>query len=75
MLNNSSKKTFCIVSSIAMFTHTSNIVEGLFRRPKVTLDDQRKRELPMLFEQEVFVFANKRLLNIKNVDNVVAKFG
>ena len=29
----------------------------------------------MHFEQQVFLFANKRLWNIKNVDNVVAKIG
>ena len=50
---------------------TSDIVE----RAKLTLDDQRKRELPMHFEQQVFLFTNKRLWNIENVDNVVAKNG
>ena len=29
----------------------------------------------MHFEQQVFLFANKRLWNVKNVDNVVAKIG
>ena len=60
MLNNSLENMFCI-ASIAMFT--------------LTLDDQRKRVLPMHFERKVFLFANKRLWNIKNVDNVVAKIG
>ena len=54
---------------------TSNIVERFFSRAKLTLDDQRKRVLPMHFEQQVFLFANKRLWNIKNVDNVVTKIG
>ena len=40
----------------------SNIVEGLFSRAKLTLDDQRKRMLPMHFEQQVLLFANKRLM-------------
>ena len=53
---------FCI-ASIAMFTHTSSIVQRLFSRAKLALDDQRKR---------VFLFANKRLWNIEDVDNVVA---
>ena len=56
-----------------MFTRTSNIVERRFSRVMLTLDDQRKRVLPMHFEQQVFLFANKRSWNIKNVDNVVAK--
>ena len=51
---------------------TSNIVERLFSRANLTLDDQRKRVLPMHFEQ-VFLFTIKRLWNIKNVDSVVAK--
>ena len=29
----------------------------------------------MHFEQKVFLFANERLWNIKNVDNVVVKIG
>ena len=41
----------------------------------LTLDEQRKRVLPMYFEQQVFLFANKRLWNIENVDNVVSKIG
>ena len=40
---------FC-VARIAIFTRISNIVERLFSRTKLTLDDQRKRVLPMLFE-------------------------
>ena len=58
-----------------MFSRTSNIVERLFSRAKLTLDDHRKQVLPMHFEQQVFLFANKRLRIIKNVDNVVAKIG
>ena len=61
MLNNSLEEMFCM-ASIEMFT--------------LTLDDQTKRGvLPMHFEQQVFLFANKRLWNIKNVDNVVANIG
>ena len=63
---------FCI-ASVAMFTRTSHIVERLFSRAKPTLDDQRKRVLSMHFEQQVFLFANKRSWNIKTVDNVVPK--
>ena len=37
--------------------------------------DQRKRVFPMHSEQQVFLFVNKRLWNIKNVDNVIAKIG
>ena len=66
---------FLSIASIAMFTCTYNFVERLFSRAKLALDDQRKRVLPMQFELEVFLFANKRLWNIKNVDNVVAKIG
>ena len=65
---------FCI-ASVAMFTRTSNFVERLFSRAKLTLDDQRKRLLPMHFEQQVFLFANKRLWIIKNVHNVADKIG
>ena len=53
MLNNS-LEMFCI-ASIAMFTRTSNILERLFSRAKLTLDDRRKRVLPMHFEQQVFL--------------------
>ena len=34
-----------------------------FSRAKLTLDDHRKRVLPMHFEQQVRQFANKRLWN------------
>ena len=73
MLNNSSEEILCI-ASIEMFNRTSNIVERLFSRAKLTLDDWRKRVLLMHFEQ-VFLFANKSSWNIKNVDNVVAEIG
>ena len=56
MLNDTLEGMFGI-ASIAMFTCTSNIVERLFRRAKLTLGDQRKRVLPMHFVQ-VFLFAN-----------------
>ena len=72
MLKNSLVELLCI-ASIAMFTRTSYIVELLSRSSKLTLVDQRKRVLPIYFEHQVFLFANKRLWNIKNVDNVVAK--
>ena len=49
MLNNSSVEMFCI-ASIAMFT--------------LTLDNQTKRLLPMHFEQQVFLFDNKRSWNV-----------
>ena len=65
---------FC-VARIAIFTRISNIVERLFSRTKLTLDDQRKRVLPMLFEQQVFLLVDKGLWIIKNVDNVVAAIG
>ena len=42
MLISSWEERFCI-GSIAMSTRTSNIVERLFSRAKLTLDDQRKR--------------------------------
>ena len=53
MLNNSSEEMVCI-ASIATFTRTSNILERLFSHAKLTLDDLRKRLLPMHFEQQVF---------------------
>ena len=37
---------------------------SLFSRAKLTLDDQRKRVLPLHFEQQVRQFANKRLWNL-----------
>ena len=43
MLNNSLAETLYI----EMFTRTSNTVERLFSRTNLTLDDQRKRVLPM----------------------------
>ena len=49
MLNNSLEEMYCI-GSIALFT--------------LTLDDQRKRVLPVHFEQQVFLFANIRLWKI-----------
>ena len=58
MLNDFLEEMFCI-ASIAMFT--------------LTLDDQRKRVLPLHFEQQVFLFAKERSWNIKNVDSVVVK--
>ena len=63
------------MASIAMFTHISNTVERLFSRAKLTLDEKRKRVLPMHFKQQIFLFANERLWNIKNVDNVDAEIG
>ena len=39
-----------------MFYRTSNIVERLVSRAKLTLDDQRKRVLPMHFEQQAFLW-------------------
>ena len=65
---------FCI-ASIAIFTRASNIVDPSFSRAKPTLDYQRNRVLPMHFQQQVFPVADKRLWNIKNVDNVVAEIG
>ena len=67
MLNNS--------LNLQWITGISKIVERFFSRSKLTLNDQRKRVLPMHFELLVFIFANKRLSNIRNVENVVAKIG
>ena len=67
MLNNSSEEMFCI-ANIAMTNRTSKIVERLFGLAKLTLDDQRKRVLPMHLEHQIFLFANKRLWNINKVD-------
>ena len=64
MLNNALEEMFRIASN-AIFSRLSNNVERLFSRAK--------KVLPMHFEQQVFQFANKRLWNIKNIDNVVAK--
>ena len=74
LMNKFSEEIFCI-ANIAMFTRTFNIVQRLFSCAKLTLGDQRKQVLPMHFEQEVLIFVNKRLWNIKNVDSVVAKIG
>ena len=63
MMNNSVEGMFR-KASIAMFTRTSSIVERLFSHARLTLEDQRKRLLPMHFEQQLFlnVYGTSKML-------------
>ena len=52
---------------------TSNIVERLFSKTKMTLHDTRKRILPVHFEAQMFLLINEQFWNIQEVDACVNK--